>query len=151
MSFRDPKGIRVAIEDCVSPLHLFEMSLSRLQAQVIARKWITGHGFQESLGGVLEELDRAVAAQQKLLKKECTVFPILPPAEGDLEPATPDPPTWPGRGFEYEGVGADLVLEMCWRQLSSYDEETRATAKTFMQQTKEAAHTSTQSIVEEVL
>ena len=111
---RGVNGIASALEDWVSaPPHTGPAELPT-GTQDAARKWVEKHGLLEELGPVLRQFQEVVMERSKQLRDWRGGEPV---EEDPL--STPPPPLEerPRRG-ERLTVGADLVLEMCTRQLS---------------------------------
>ena len=64
----------------------------------------------------------------------------------------PQVPANPSRGFQYEGIGADLALEICWSNFAYFPQESlQIGVKNFMRNASEMAVARVHSIGERSL
>jgi len=114
----------------------------------LAREWAYDRDVEDQLSEVLRDLEAAMLERSEAFNGRH--LRGAPRGEADPAPA-PDSRGRPSNGFAHREIGPDLALEMCWRQLSNSDLETRAKAEEFMKRKQEAAAAPTRSIVEKYL
>jgi len=118
---RTQKDLHAVLEACVStitPTQVFSIMTAGLQIEV--RCWAMQSGVSEQLCAQLDTLEQAVENQSKKLKEgnEGT----HPAAARSRSPRPPrlDDRRRPGRA-DHLTIGADLVMEMCRKQLLSQE------------------------------